>query len=88
MKLLNTSARVNPRDSFGQGLDAVITVVVFFGLGFLIDRWLGTTPWIAITMMILGAVGVFYRIRATYLARMEREDLVRATAPADRERAA
>ena len=34
-------------------------------LGYLLDRWLGTSPWLSITGLILGTVGAFaglYRI--------------------------
>lgn len=78
MKLINTSVRVNPRDSVGQGMDAVITIIVFFGIGFLLDRWLGTTPWLSLVLVVLGAVGVFYRLKATYLAKMDAESEQRA----------
>jgi F0F1-type ATP synthase assembly protein I len=79
MKLLKTNVRVNPRDSLGQGIDAVMTIVVFFGIGFLLDRWLGTTPWLSLVFVVLGAIGVFYRLKAAYLAKMD--------APADQQSA-
>lgn len=77
MKLLRTNVRVNPRDSLGQGLDAVITLVLFFVVGFFADRWLGTTPWAMITLTVLASVGVFYRLRAGYEARMDQHEAAR-----------
>lgn len=74
MKLLRTDVRVNPRDSLGQGLDAAITLVVFFGIGFALDRWLGTTPWLMVTMVVLASIGLFYKLRASYEAMMQRHD--------------
>lgn len=82
MKLINTSVRVNPRDSLGQGMDAVITIIVFFGIGFLLDRWLGTTPWLSLVFVVLGAIGVFYRLKAAYLAKMDAEADQRPSSPA------
>lgn len=82
MKLINTSVRVNPRDSLGQGMDAVITIIVFFGIGFLLDRWLGTTPWLSLVFVVLGAIGVFYRLKAAYLAKMDAEADQRSSSPA------
>lgn len=73
MKFLRPGTRINPRDSFGQGLDAVITVIIFFGIGFMLDRWLGTAPWLMIVTTVLGAIGVFYRLKAAYEAQVERE---------------
>jgi ATP synthase protein I len=34
-------------------------------IGYLLDRWLGTSPWLSITGLILGTIGAFaglYRI--------------------------
>lgn len=74
MKLLRTNVRVNPRDSVGQGLDAVITLVVFLAAGFFLDRWLGTLPWFMIGLTIVAAVGVFYKLKLGYEARMDQHD--------------
>jgi F0F1-type ATP synthase assembly protein I len=78
MKLLRTNVRVNPRDSLGQGLDAAIILVIFFGAGFFLDRSLGTTPWMMIVLTLLGAVGLFYKLRAAYEARMVQLEIERA----------
>ena len=64
--------RVEPDDSVVQGMEAVFALVLFLGLGVLIDRWLGTTPVFTIGMMLLGAVGVFLRFKYAYIARMDR----------------
>jgi hypothetical protein len=74
MKLLRTNVRVNPRDSLGQGLDAVMTLVLFLAAGFFLDRWLGTTPWFMIGLTIVAAVGVFYKLKVGYESRMEQHD--------------
>lgn len=86
MKLLRPQLRVNPRDSLGQGLDAVITLVLFFGAGFFADRWLGTTPWMMIVLTVLGAVGVYYKIKGGYEAMMTRHETERLERKAERER--
>jgi hypothetical protein len=64
--------RVEPDDSVVQGMEAVFALVLFLGLGVLIDRWLDTTPVFTIGMMLLGAVGVFLRFKYAYIARMDR----------------
>lgn len=68
-----TSARrvLRGDDSLGQGMDAVVTLVLFMGGGWLLDRWLGTAPWFMIGLVLLGAVGVFVGMKARYTARME-----------------
>lgn len=40
---------------------AIITsVVVFLCIGWALDRWLGTGPWLLVTGIILGSVAGFY----------------------------
>jgi F0F1-type ATP synthase assembly protein I len=77
MKLLRPHLRVNTQDSLGQGLDAAITLVVFFGIGYVVDRWLGTTPWFMIAFTLLAAVGLFYKLKAGYENRMDELDATR-----------
>jgi ATP synthase protein I len=89
MRFLPTpsAARRNLRgdDSFSRGMDAVITLVLFLGLGWLLDRWLGTEPLFMIGLFLLGAVGCFLGIKARYTQRMEElEDQRRARIDADR----
>jgi F0F1-type ATP synthase assembly protein I len=55
-----------------QGMEAVFALVLFLGLGVLIDRWLETSPVFTIGMMLLGAVGIFFRFKYAYIARMDR----------------
>lgn len=83
MKLLPTTVRVDNDDNLGRGMDAALTLLVFLGLGFLLDRWLGTSPVFTITLVLFAAVGVFIRMRYVYEARMrvfeaERADAMRA----------
>jgi len=78
MKLLRPHVRVDPKDHVGQGMDAVFVVVLFFGLGFFIDRQFGSTPWAMIIFTALGAIGVFYKLKGAYEAKMaEHEEELR-----------
>jgi F0F1-type ATP synthase assembly protein I len=72
---------VEPDDSVVQGMEAVFALVLFLGLGVLIDRWLDTTPVFTIGMMLLGAVGVFLRFKYAYIARMDRLEADRRGKP-------
>ena len=74
MRHPSTPKRVEPDDSVVQGMEAVFALVLFLGLGVLIDRWLDTAPVFTIGMMLLGAVGVFFRFKYAYIARMDRLD--------------
>ena len=52
--------------AYGAGLSLFFAVAGFSGLGWLLDRWLGTAPWLLVAGVILGAVTGFYQfIRLT-----------------------
>jgi len=44
------------------GLEIPSTIVGSLILGYLIDRWLGTSPWITVAASILGFVGAVVRL--------------------------
>jgi F0F1-type ATP synthase assembly protein I len=52
-------------------MESVGTLVVFLGLGWLIDRWLGTQPVFMIAMVVLAIVGLGAKIYGTYTVRMK-----------------
>ena len=81
MKLLVPPPRANraPKslasgssDSLGRGMDVALTLAFFLGLGWLLDRWLGTPPLFMIVLTILASVGQFLRMKYVYDAHMER----------------
>ena len=41
------------------GLTLVLATVIGLGMGYLLDRWLGTKPWLMLLFMILGIVAGF-----------------------------
>ena len=52
--------------AYGAGLSFFFAVAGFCGLGWLLDRWLGTSPWLMVAGVVLGAVAGFYQfIRLT-----------------------
>jgi ATP synthase protein I len=58
-----------PQGPWGIGLRAGVEVVsalgVGIGIGFLLDRWLGTWPWLFLVFFVLGSlagVGNVYRL--------------------------
>jgi ATP synthase protein I len=52
--------------AYGAALVLFSSVVAFCGAGWLLDRWLGTKPWLLVTGIVLGAVAGFYQfIRLT-----------------------
>ncbi len=62
---------VNPDDTIGRGMDMALVILVFLGLGYLVDRWLGTQPLFMIALLVLAVVGQFISIRLRYEARMQ-----------------
>jgi F0F1-type ATP synthase assembly protein I len=69
--------RVTPNDSLGQGIDNALAVALLFGIGFGLDRWLGTTPWLMIVLSLLGAIGVFAKMKYRYDAEMAEHEAER-----------
>jgi len=91
MKFLpvDTKKRVNTEDSLGHGMDAVIMLALFLLGGYGLDRLFGTMPIFMIVMTLLGSVGLFYKFKYSYDARMDELDSQRrgpaATAALDAE---
>ena len=61
-------------DTMGKGFEFAGVVVVFFGLGWLIDRALGTTPWFMITLSMIGVIGHLVRMWYAYDAEMRQHE--------------
>ena len=59
-------------DSLGRGMDVALTLLVFLGLGWLVDSWLGIFPVFTIGLVVFAAVGQFIRLKYVYDATMER----------------
>lgn len=64
------SRRPNPEDNrksglaYAAGFTLFASVVSVGGLGWLLDRWLGTQPWLLVVGIALGsAVGLFEFVR-------------------------
>ena len=73
---LMTPPPTNQRDTadeimVGNGFESGFMVIIFALGGYFLDRWLGTTPWFVIGMFVLGAVGLFFKLKASYGTRMD-----------------
>ncbi|HEV7684015.1 MAG TPA: AtpZ/AtpI family protein [Pyrinomonadaceae bacterium] len=52
--------------AYAAGFVLFSSVVVLAGVGWLLDRWLGTKPWLLLVGTVLGAAAGFYQfIRLT-----------------------
>lgn len=60
------SARASPgRAAAGAGVEVAGGILLFAGLGYLVDRWLGTWPWGLTTGCLLGLAGGMYLVIQT-----------------------
>ncbi len=57
-------------DETTRGLELAFTPVVFGGIGWLLDRWLGTTPLLALVLAAFALVGTVAKMWFGYDARM------------------
>lgn len=46
---------------YAAALTFVLLTVAMLGLGWLLDRWLGTAPWLVVTGIVVGAGAGFYQ---------------------------
>ncbi|HYO62362.1 MAG TPA: AtpZ/AtpI family protein [Pyrinomonadaceae bacterium] len=42
--------------AYAAGLGIFISVLSFMGVGWLLDRWLDTAPWLLVTGIVVGSV--------------------------------
>ena len=78
------AARQTGDDTLGRGMDIALTMLVFLGLGWLLDAWLGIFPVFTITLVVFAALGTFVRLKYVYDATMERLEAERAAATRSR----
>ena len=71
MKLIPRNVRVNTEDPLGHGMEAGVVILLFVGGGYWLDKTVGTTPVFTIGFMLLGAVGLFAKLKYSYDARMD-----------------
>lgn len=77
MKLLRTK-RISTDDNVGKGMDLALSLLIFLGIGYGLDRWLGTKPWMMVAMVLLAAVGQFVKIKYDYESTMQHLEAERA----------
>lgn len=52
--------------AYAAAISLFAAVLVFLGLGWLLDRWLGTSPWLLVVGIVLGSVvGLYEFVRIT-----------------------
>jgi len=74
---------INPADNVGKGMDLALVTLLFLGIGYGLDRWLDTKPFIMIGLTLLALVGKGVGMYYAYQATMQELDDQRATAHHD-----
>jgi ATP synthase protein I len=46
--------------AYAAGLAIFFSVLAFLGVGWLLDRWLGTSPWLMVAGIVVGSIVGFY----------------------------
>jgi ATP synthase protein I len=64
--------------TLGHGMDFALVVLVFLGVGYGLDRWLGTRHWFMIGLVVFAVVGQFIAMYYRYTAEMEQHEAERA----------
>ena len=77
MKLLPTK-RISADDNVGKGMDLALSLLVFLGIGYGLDQWLGTKPWCMVGLVLVVAVGQFVKLKYDYEGTMQRLEAERA----------
>jgi len=47
--------------AYGAALTLFASVAAMCGVGWALDRWLGTKPWLLVAGIVLGAIAGFYQ---------------------------
>ena len=59
-------------DGLARGVEFAGVLLIFLGLGWLLDRWLGTAPIFMVALTIFCVVGKSILLAATYNEKMKR----------------
>lgn len=52
--------------AYGAAISLFAAVAAFLAIGWMLDRWLGTKPWLLVAGIVLGSAAGFYQfVRAT-----------------------
>ena len=75
MKILPDQRKIAEHQQSGQtlgrGMDFALVVLVFLGIGYVLDRWLDTRPAFMVGLVIFSVVGQFIKMYFEYTAQMK-----------------
>jgi hypothetical protein len=79
VKLAPRTKPIDADDNIGRGMDFALVILVFLGIGWALDRALGTRPAFMIGCTVFAVVGQFVRMWYAYDARMSQLESQRST---------
>jgi F0F1-type ATP synthase assembly protein I len=65
-------------DGLARGTEIVATPLLFGGIGWLLDSWLGTDPFLAIGLGVFGVVVIFVKLKLGYDQQMDQAEAGKA----------
>ena len=65
------SGETDSNHGIGRGMEFAVMVLLFFGVGYALDRWLDTKPIFMIVLVVLAIVGQFASLYYGYDERMK-----------------
>lgn len=74
MDLLPKKQRSTSDDGLGRGMEFAILVAMFLGIGYFLDRVLGTKPVFMIVLVVVALIGQFASMWYSYDARMKQHE--------------
>ncbi|MFZ9481778.1 MAG: AtpZ/AtpI family protein [Ilumatobacteraceae bacterium] len=57
--------------TLGRGMDFALVVLVFLGIGWALDSWLGTRPGFMVGLVVFSVIGQFVKMYYEYTATMQ-----------------
>jgi F0F1-type ATP synthase assembly protein I len=60
-------------DTLARAFEFAVTPLIFAFIGHLLDRWLGTSPALAIVLAVLAVVGMSIKLYYGYAADMDKQ---------------
>lgn len=70
-------------DAVSRSFEFVATIALFTGIGWLLDRWLGTAPVLLVVLTVVGFAGNLLRSWYTYDAAMKKLEAELPGRPSD-----
>jgi ATP synthase protein I len=66
-----------PGDAFATAFEFAATVAIFLGLGWLLDRWLGTAPVFMVALTMFALIGKSVLLAFAYEQKMKQQEAAR-----------